>query len=423
MADIRPFRGIRYNPGQKRDLNKVITQPYDKISPEMKQGYLAADPHNFVRLILPESYGTSTELCKQWLTDGVLKTDEKPALYVYHEEFEALGNTYIRKGFIGVLRVEEFEKGTVLPHERTLSKAKADRLNLTRATRKDYEQIFMLFSDPDREVDRLLEPEGEPDLSATDEYGVKHRAWTITDENTITAVREKLTDGVLLIADGHHRYETALNFRKEIETAEPGLPADAAVRFKTCAFVNVADPGLVIFPTHRFLKNLGEVNWDTKLVELEKIFKVTPVETEAAEETLTARAGGNAFILHVGNDKTWLLELTDRAAVERAAGPDRSPEYRALDVVVLHSVIIESIFGITPENIENHVKYERDWRKAVGRVNAGEFQAVFLMNPTKAEQVRTLAEKGERMPQKSTDFYPKLISGLVFHDIAEGRTD
>jgi uncharacterized protein (DUF1015 family) len=422
MADIRPFRGIRYNPARVPDLDRVATQPYDKVSPEMKQAYLAADPHNFVRLILPENYEDSDRRCRQWLDEGVLIRDGKPALYAYHEEFEALGTRHVRKGFIGLLRVDEFEKGTVLPHERTLSKAKADRLNLARATRKDYEQIFMLYSDPDREVDRLLEPAGEPDLKLTDEYGVKHRAWTLTDPAAIAAVRARLEGTVMLIADGHHRYETALNLRKEVEAADPGLSPDAAVRFKACAFVNVADPGLVIFPTHRFLKNLGEVNWDAKLAELGRAFRVTPVEPDSAEAKLKAAAGGNAFVLHAGRGRTRLLELTDRSAVERAVGPERSAGYRALDVVVLHSVIIEGLFGVTPDNIENHVKYERDWRRAIERVDAGEFQAVLLMNPTRAEQVRALAEQGERMPQKSTDFYPKLISGLVFADIGPHET-
>ncbi|MFO7676665.1 MAG: DUF1015 domain-containing protein [bacterium] len=422
MAEIRPLRGIRYNPVRVPDLNRVATQPYDKVSPEMKQAYLAADPYNFVRLILPDSYEESDRLCRRWLSEGVFVRDNTPALYAYHEEFEAQGTRHVRKGFIGLLRVDEFEKGTVLPHERTLSKAKADRLNLARATRKDYEQIFMLYSDPSREVDRLLDPVGEPDLKVTDEYGVRHRAWTITDPAAIAAVRARLANEVMLIADGHHRYETALNLRKEIEAADSGLSPDAAVRFKACAFVNVADPGLVILPTHRFLKNLGEVDWSSKTDEIGRAFRVTAVVPGRAEAKLKAAAGGNAFVLHAGRGRTWLLELTDRAAVERAAGPKRSADYLALDVVVLHSVVIEGIFGVTPDRIEHHVKYERDWNRAIERVDAGEFQAVLLMNPTRSEQVRCLAERGERMPQKSTDFYPKLISGLVFADIGPDET-
>ncbi len=421
MADVRPFRGIRFDRVKVTDLDRVITQPYDKVSPEMKQRYLAADPHSFVRLILPESYQESSELCRDWLADGTLVRDERPAFYAYHQEFTVLGTTRVRKGFIGILRVDEFEKGTVLPHERTLSKAKADRLDLTRATRKDYEQIFMLFSDPECEVDALLEPAGEPEVTVTDEYGVIHRLWTVTDPDRLASVRAKMADKVLLIADGHHRYETALNYRKEREAAGP-VDDNAALRFKTCAFVNVADPGLVIFPTHRFLKNLGDVDWDAKLVELGKLFSVEPAEPADAEAKLEADAAGHAFVLHAGPGRTWLLRLTDPASVDAYVGPERSADYKGLDVTILHSVIIENVFGVKPADIENHVKYERDWRKALERVDAGEFQAVLLMNPTRVDQVQTLSARGERMPQKSTDFYPKLISGLVFFDVDRDET-
>ncbi len=425
MADIRPLRGIRFNPEQVKDLDRVVTQPYDKIGPELKQAYLDKDQHSFVRLTLPdgeEKYRASADLCREWLAAGVLKRDELPALYVYHEEFEALGVRRTRKGFIAVTRVDEYEKDTVLPHERTLSKAKADRLDLLRATRKDYEQIFLLFSDPERKVDRLLEPTGNPDMTATDEYGVIHRVWAVIDPDTIKAVQDRMADTVLLIADGHHRYETALNYRQEMEQQDPALAPDAALRYKTCAFVNVADPGLVIFPTHRFLKNLGEVNWDTKLAELGESFDVTNIEAAGADARLKENVKDHAFVLHAGPGRTWLLRLKDDSAVDRYVDKARSADFKQLDVVVLHSVIIEGIFGITPEAIENHVKYERDPHKAVERVDSGEFQAVLLMNPTRAEQVRKLSELGERMPQKSTDFYPKLISGLVFFDVSPDQT-
>jgi len=420
MADVRGFRGVRFNPGQVPDLDRVATQPYDKVSPEMKQRYLEKDEHSFVRLILPEEYGQSDALCREWLEQGVLKKDEKPALYVYHEEFEAQGAKHVRKGFIGALRVEEFEKHTVLPHERTLSKARTDRLNLLRATGRDYEQIFLLYSDPDREIDKVLEADGEPDITVTDEYGVIHRLWTVSDPAKLEAVRGKMQDKVLLIADGHHRYETALNFRRENEAAGE-VPDDAALRFKSAAFVNVADEGLVVFPTHRLLKNLGDMDWDAKTKELSGMFSLTPVEPGDAIAELERNADGHAFVLHAGPGKTWLLKLTDRAAANRYLPENRSDDYKRLDVTILHSVIIEGVFGIAAENIENHVKYERDAAKAVARVDGAEFQAVVLMNPTKVEQVRVLSDKGERMPQKSTDFYPKLISGMVFLDVSDGE--
>jgi uncharacterized protein (DUF1015 family) len=225
---------------------------------------------------------------------------------------------------------------------------------------------------------------------------------------------------VLLIADGHHRYETALNFRRETEAKSPGLSPDSALRFKTAAFVNVADPGLVIFPTHRLVRNL-EVDWDRKLEEFRSCFDLAGVEDAEAEARLKA-AGSRAFVLHTGKDRSWLMTLKDRSSVDRYVETDHSSDYKDLDVTILHSVVIENLLGISRDRIENHIRYEREAGKAMARVDSGESQACFLMNPTRVEQVQTLAAKGERMPQKSTDFYPKLISGLVFHDIAEGQT-
>ncbi len=425
MADIKPFCGIRYNPARVPELSKVVTQPYDKITPEIKQDYLAGNEHSFVRLILPDGedrYHQSSVLCDRWLDEDVLLRDAKPAIYVYHEEFTVLGEHRVRKGFIAVTRVDEFQKGTVLPHERTLSKAKADRLDLLRATHKDYEQIFMLFPDPEREVDKLLEPTGNPDMTATDEYGVAHRVWVVTDPERIRAVRERMADKVLLIADGHHRYETALNLRRETEEQNPNLPPDAALRFKSCAFVNVADPGLVVFPTHRLVRNLPDLDWTGIPTRAEKLFHVTPIPTGEADAHLKEHADKHVFVLHTGKEKTWLLQLIDPASVSNHVNPERSADYRGLDVTILHSIVLEHLIGVSPNDIEDHVKYERDWQKAIARVDQGEFQAALLMNPTRVEQVRTLAGKGERMPQKSTDFYPKLISGLVVFDIGNTET-
>ena len=423
MADIRPFRGIRYSVDRVGDLDKVITQPYDKVTPELKQDYLGRHENTYVKLILPDGkdrYKASGELCSKWLAHGVLERDDKPALYVYHQEFSVGDLHTTRKGFIGVFRVDEFEKGTVLPHERTLSKAKADRLDLTRASRKDFEQIFMLYSDPERKVDALLAPTGDPDITGTDDFGVVHRVWTLTDEDRIRTVQEKMKDMVLLIADGHHRYETALTFRQEIEAKDPGLSPDAALRFKTAAFVNVADPGLVIFPTHRLVKNL-EADWDQRRTAFADCFDMTEVADAEAEAKLKA-AGSQAFVLHLGKGRSWLMKLKDKECVDRYVEAGRSSDYKDLDVTILHSVIIENLLGISKEQIEDHIKYEREAEKAMARVDSAEFQACFLMNPTRVEQVQTLSAKGERMPQKSTDFYPKLISGLVFHDIAAEET-
>jgi len=431
MADIRPFRGWRYSPSRIPDLSQVITQPYDKISKDLQQTYLARHPNSFVHLILPaaaEPYSYSNTTCRQWAAQGILVRDTQPAIYVLHQEFEVGGQRKTRKSFVAAIRADEFEKGTVLPHERTLSKPKADRLNLLRATRMDYEQIFMLYSDPEGIVEQALTPVGEPALVATDDYGVVQKVWPVTDPGKLTAVRRALSDKVMLIADGHHRYETALNFRQEMEKA--GTVADnAALRFKSTAFVNIADPGLVILPTHRLLYGLGEVKWDDVLARIAKLFETKPIKDSAVEAALSdrgrqgqlSRAGTeHVFALHTGKDKTWLLRLTDKAAVGRLV-KERSTDFLDLDVVILHTLLIEHVFGIKPGNIEDHVAYERKPSETLAKVDSSKYQAALLLNPTRADQVQKVAAHGERMPQKSTDFYPKFVSGLVSMDIGDNE--
>lgn len=423
MADIRAFPGIRYNLEKISNLDEVITQPYDKITPEMQDAYLARHPASFVRLILaksPDPYSASRDQCEEWLRNKTLIQEEKPAIYVLHQEFTYSGKRLTRKSFIAALRVEEFSRGTVLPHEFTLSKPKADRLNLLRTTRKDYEQIFLLYPDKENRIEPLLAVDAKPVLEATDEYGVTSRMWIIHDTNRIRALRREMTDKQLLIADGHHRYETALAFLKEIEQQE-SVSENAAVRFKTAAFVNLSDPGLVILPTHRLIHGLQNLELSSVFARLRDAFTISPVSAEMAQAELTKYKNDIAFLLYAGQGKAHLLRLTEPHRIDRFFSPDRSQDYRRLDVSVLHAAIIEGILGISRDKLEDHVRYERDWDKALARVDSGENQLAFLMNATRVEQVQTLAAKGERMPQKSTDFYPKLPSGLVFMDVAPGR--
>ncbi|MEO0079176.1 MAG: DUF1015 domain-containing protein [candidate division WOR-3 bacterium] len=426
MADIKPFPGIRYNPALIPDLSKVITQPYDKVTTKLQAEYYQRHQFNFIRLILPKEsdpYASSARSCHSWFAQGILKRDPEPAVYLLEEKFQVAGRTLTRKGFIAAIRVEEFEKGVVLPHEFTLSKPKADRLNLLRATRQDYEQIFMLYPDPNHELDQVLEASGRPLMEARDDYQVLHRVWVLTDKAKLARLREFLADRKLLIADGHHRYETALTYRYEKEKEQP-VPPDAALRFKTAAFFNISDPGLVILPTHRLLTNLADFNLGMLMDRLLEFFTVTPVPDEKARAELESAGKGeksNAYILYAGKYRSFLVQLRKQDAILRFFPQGRSPEYRALDVAVLHSVIIEGLLGISREQIEGYVRYERDWDETVRRVDSGEAQLAFLMNPTRVEQVQALAEKGERMPQKSTDFYPKLVSGLVFMDVSDNE--
>jgi uncharacterized protein (DUF1015 family) len=422
MADIRPFRGWHYSPSKTPDLSQVITQPYDKIPKELQQTYIARHPNSFVNLILPaapDPYSYSATTFKLWSSQLALVRDAEPTIYVLHQDFEIGGQKKTRKSFVAAIWVDEFEKGTVLPHERTLSKPKADRLSLLRATRMDYEQIFMLYDDPQGIVEEYLTPIGEPTMKATDDYGVVQKVWPITDPARLAAVRKALADKVMLIADGHHRYETALSFRQEMERAG-NVPDDAALRFKSTAFVSISDPGLVILPTHRLLYDLGDLKWDDVLARIAKWFETRPIKDADVEAELSRAGADHVFVLHTRKGKTWVLRLTDKSAVEQLV-KDHSADFRDLDVAILHTLLIEHVFGVTPAQIEDHVAYERKLADALAKVDSFDYQAALIMNPTRADQVQKVAAHGERMPQKSTDFYPKFVSGLVFMDIGDSE--
>jgi uncharacterized protein (DUF1015 family) len=422
MADIRPFRGWHYSLAKIRDLSQVITQPYDKIPRDLQQTYIARHPNSFVNLILPaapDPYAYSATTLKLWSSQLVLIRDGQPTIYVLHQDFDIGGQKKTRKSFVAAIRVDEFEKGTVLPHERTLSKPKADRLSLLRASRMDYEQIFMLYDDPQGIVEKALTPAGEPLMKATDDYGVVQKVWPITDPAKLAAVRKALADKVMLIADGHHRYETALNFRQEMERAGK-VPDDAALRFKLTAFVNISDPGLVILPTHRLLYDLGNLKWDDIITRIGKWFETKPIKDSEVEAALSVAGTDHVFALHARKNKTWLLRLTDKSAVEQLV-KDHSADYRDLDVAILHTLLIEHVFGVNPAHIEDHVAYERDLAATLAKVDSFDYQAALILNPTRADQVQKVAAHGERMPQKSTDFYPKFVSGLVFMDIGDNE--
>jgi uncharacterized protein (DUF1015 family) len=422
MADIRPFRGWHYNLMKVRDLSQVITQPYDKIPKELQQKYIERHPNSFVNLILPaapDPYSFSATTFKLWSQQLVLVRDSDPTIYVLHQDFEVAGQKKTRKSFVAAIRVDEFEKGTVLPHERTLSKPKADRLSLLRATRADYEQIFMLYDDPQGVIEKALTPTGEPLMQTTDDYGVVQKVWPITDPTKLAAVRKALADKVMLIADGHHRYETALTYRQEMERAG-NVPADAALRFKSTAFVNISDPGLVILPTHRLLFGLKSPKWNDIVAIIGKWFEVTPIKDAEIEGVLAHAGTDHVFVLHVGKNRSWVLRLKDKAAVDELI-KDHTADYRDLDVAILHSLLIENVLGIKVADIEDHVAYERSLPETLAKVNSFNYQAAFIINPTRADQVQKVAARGERMPQKSTDFYPKFVSGLVFMDIGDNE--
>ena len=433
MADILPFRALRYDLSKVK-AGDVMTQPYDKITPAMQDQYYAASPYNLVRIILgkpqptdsdQENVYTRAAAClRQWQAEGILRPDADPSLYVYVQRFKvpgAGGTEVERRGFIALGRVEDYDRKVVYRHEQTLSKPKADRLNLLQTTQAHCEQIFMLYSDPADEIAKLLKPTTAPDIELRDEYGVLHQLWKVSDPATVAAAKAKMADKKLIIADGHHRYETALNYRNQMRQQVKG-DADAPYERVVITFVNMDAPGLVILPTHRVVFGLENFSIFEMIAALREYFEVEDIapisDVAAAVQRLRHAGKDGTALLAVTAHSTFLLR--GRKDVHPAKLKDLSPAQQGLDVVQLHQLILEEILGMSQEDIraQKHLKYIRDAAEAVEEVRTGAAQVTFLMNPVHIEQMRDIAFAGEVMPQKSTDFYPKMLSGLTIYSVA-----
>ncbi len=429
MAEILPFQALRYDPHQVR-LEDVVTQPYDKITPEMQAKYYDKSTHNLVRIILGRHGETDTEAFNvytraaeylhDWRAGGILKQDAEPSMYLYSQTFTIPGTRDLaeRRGLTVLGRLHDYSEGIVFRHELTHSKPREDRLNLLRATRAHFGQIFMLYSDPVAEVEALLKTDEDPDISVLDEYEVLHRVWRINDPAVIQAIQQRMKDKKLLIADGHHRYETAVAYRNERRAATGSSDLNARHEFVMMTLVRMEDRGLAILPTHRIVHGLPDFDRERLLEGAKKFFDISRIDlrTESrSATTLLEEAGenGTAFVA-VTRQGPYLLRAKKRAVQD--ALKEVSSRQRGLDVVQLHKILIERILGISEEAVRNqdHVKYERDAFEAISWVRQGA-NVAFLMNPARIEQVRDAAFAGEVLPQKSTDFYPKLLSGLAIY--------
>lgn len=437
MADILPFRALRYDLQQVSAAN-VVTQPYDKITPAMQDHYYAASPYNLVRIILGRReaednqvnnvYSRAAAYGRDWRAQGVLRQDSAPSVYAYSQTFTApSGTSFERRGFIALGRVEDYSAKVVYRHEQTLAKPKADRLDLLRATRVHYEQLFLLYEDSG-EIDSLLTSDAPPTIDAADEYGVAHRVWQISDAGVIASVQERMRDKKLVIADGHHRYETALNFRDECRAAvSAGSDRHAPYEFVMMTFVNMNNPGLLVLPTHRVVHSLDSFsvnefqNASRMFYEVEEID--LSLDSARATSLLRERGRDGTALLAVTANHAFVLHSPKPAGAKFLAG--LSARQQALDVVQLHKCLLEGVLKLSEESIRNqqNLSYVREASEALERVRTGKTGAgesgniraniAFLMNPCPVQRVRDVAFAGEVMPQKSTDFYPKLLSGLA----------
>ena len=454
MADIYPFRALRYDASRVSPAD-VVTQPYDKISPAMQDRYYDASPYNLVRIILGKAaakddeseniYSRAAENLRQWRKDGVVRQDPKPAIYYYTQRFTvpaaAIGShggavEFERRGFIAAGRIHDYSDGVVFRHEQTLAKPKSDRLNLLRATQAHFGQIFMLYSDPEDEIGMTLEnsllevsPGGtrqssadaalsvEPDIAVTDEYGVLHRVWCISDPKVVATVQKKMADKKLIIADGHHRYETALNYRNERRGAAP-QDKDAPYEKVMMTLVNMDSRGLVILPTHRVVHSLASFDRENFIEGARKFFEVVPLTGTCEQKMARLHEAGEhgTTLLAASGDECFLLHA--RAGASDELLKNVPPLQRELDVVALHKVLLEHVLGLSEESIRNqeNISYHREPEEALKRVREGA-NIAFLMNPIKMEQLREITFAGCVLPQKSTDFYPKMLSGLTIYSV------
>ncbi len=431
MAEIIPFKALRYDPDQVK-LEDVLTQPYDKITPEMQSKYYERSAHNLVRIILGKAGETDTdafnvytraaEYLHDWRSSGILKQDPEPGIYAYSQTFTVPGTRELaeRRGLIALGRLHDYGDGVVFRHEQTLAKPRADRLNLLRATRAHFGQIFMLYSDPKDEIEALLKKktEEDPDTSLLDEYETLHRVWRVHDPALIQAVQQRMRDKKLLIADGHHRYETALAYRNERRAESGGSDPNAPYEFVMMTLIPMESRGLVILPTHRIVHGLPTFDRERMLEAAGQFFEIDRIDLRIESRsatTLLGQAGenGTAFVA-VTRQGPYLMRAK-KNAVQDALGQVPSLQ-RELDVVQLHRIMLERVLGISEEAVRNqeNVRYERDAFEAISWVRQGA-NVAFLMNPAKIDQVRDIAFGGEVLPQKSTDFYPKLLSGLAIY--------
>jgi uncharacterized protein (DUF1015 family) len=435
MAYIFPFRAWRYNPSSVR-LEDVVTQPYDKISPSMQEAYYQRSPFNLVRIILgkPEQsdaergesvYTRAARNFTAWRKQGVLAQEKDPCIFAYAQRFKVPGTEVIkeRRGFIALGQLHNYAEKVVFRHEQTLSKPKSDRLNLLKATHAHFGQIFMLYSDPARSVEKILyDGAGPADAEVTDEYGVLHRIWKVSDPAAISMLTAAMADKKLIIADGHHRYETALNYSKEhapaeVESSTAGLPQpaypEAAVMM---TFVNMDSDGLVILPTHRVVHSLAGFDPAALTRAAEEFFTVTSLPAADASSyinTLTHQQG-TAFVAVTRSGALLLRSRPEPVAAALAHLPERQ---RQLDLSCLHSIVLDRLLGLDAEKVreQTNLRYLRDAAEAVDQVRRAEADVVFLTNPVSMEQLKEVAFAGDVMPQKSTDFFPKLLSGLTIY--------
>lgn len=449
MAKIVPFRGIVYNPDRVENLASVATPPYDVITPQEQQAFYERHPWNIIRLILGKTsekdtpqdnrHTRSAGFFNAWLSEGVLVQDPSPAFYLTSIEFSVQTRKITRWGLISLVALEPFEKGVVLPHEKTFSRVKSERLELMKSCHANYSPIFSLYSDAEQMVVNTLRPSCsekapgmKPDMDFVDTYGHRHQLWRVTDAAVHRRISDFMKDKSIFIADGHHRYETALNYRQWVADRTPGFSPEHPANFIMMYLCGMEDPGLVILPAHRMVKTISPEIMDAFMAAATDCFDISRISLEPESATLSASEKWDR-ILNSGSPLTrigvvirnhpqgYLLGLKP-GVMNRMFGSEMSERLLELDVTVLTRLILMKLLGLNHSQLDDEsiMSYTSRTDVALEAVRTGESDAAFILNPTRIDQVKRIAEAGEIMPRKSTYFYPKVITGQVLNRLTEG---
>ncbi len=420
MVDIKPFKAIRYTKKAGNPTN-LITQPYDKITSALQREYYEKSAYNYCRLILPienNKYEVAQQRIQKWLNEGILAKDEKPAVFVSKQEFKLNGRKCTRTGLIAAMRLYAYGENTIFPHEVTYKEPKTDRLNMLRAVQKDLEPVFLIYSDPENVTVTFFAEttKAKPTVEVEDSFGVKHSIWRVTDSQKLKLVQKAMENKRLVITDGHHRYESAVAYRDE--RREKGKwTKDSAFNFHMCYMVPVQDEGLVVLPTHRLLIDFNLTN-DT-LTALKRFFTVSEITptVEALDSFLKNHKSEHAFCIYAGT-KAYSLLLKDEKNASGLVNACCPKETCLLDVVILRDVVFKYAMKVGELKMDEHILYAESTRSALEKVDSGQAKLAFLVNPVSPEIVWQIAQKNWRLPEKSTDFYPKPVSGLTMMDIS-----
>ena len=437
MARVIPFKGLRYNTKKFADLNEVTAPPYDIIKPDKQDFLYGQSPYNIIRADFGKvfdgdseennCYTRASEALKMWINDGSLIFEERPAFYIYEQQFSIGEIQKSIKGIISLVQLEDFANGVIFPHEETISKAKTDRFNLMTATEANLSPIYSIYPDDDAEIETIISAnsDDEPDISFTTDEGILQNIWIVTDEEVTAAITRLFEEKPLFIADGHHRYETALNYRNSRREAD-GTEGEKPYDYTMMLLVSMENSGLMVFPTHRLIRGVEKydevslIGYLTEEFNVSKIFLTDGNYAEVITEKLSEAAEDEkTFALYTGDEYYYLLKLKDLAIADEL-NQDHSIVYRRLDATVLHSIILERYLGIDKENMaeQKSLVYTRDIEEAIDEVQNGDFQCAFLINASRVSEIKEISAQHEKMPQKSTYFWPKPVTGIVMNSFA-----